>query len=341
VINDVGNDYAVLNRENDDWVADSNLTNNFEYIQNVLGVYATGAYESEKWGVKLGLRGENTELNTLLTNTNEKNEQNYTNFFPSLHTSYKFSKRYSIQAGYSRRIYRPRLWDLNPFFNIRNNFNIRQGNPNLLPEFTDSYELTGIFIWSKITLNTSIYNLYTRDVIERVSFFEDNVNIRRPENIGSSNTTGVEINVKYNTTKWLTISGDFNYGYFVREGSFNEQDFDFSGQKYTAEVTSKYKLKKGFDIELSGEYRSAYATVQGIRSGFAFMNAGVRKKLMKGRLILSVSVRDVFASRIREYEVTQGDNYTYSFEQRGQFLTFGASFGFGKGEAMTYSGRRR
>lgn len=341
VINDVGNDYAVLNEENGSFEIDSNLTNNFEFIQNVLGAYTTGAFESKKWGVKLGLRAENTQLNTLLTNTNQKNEQNYTNFFPSIHTSYKFSKRYSIQAGYSRRIYRPRLWDLNPFFNIRNNFNIRQGNPNLLPEFTDSYELTAIFIWKKFTLNASVYNLYTTDVIERVSFFEGNVNIRKPDNIGTSNTTGLELNSKYKATDWLTLNGDFNYGYFIRRGSFNDQNFDFSGQKYTAEVTSKIKLKKGFDVELSGEYRSAIITVQGRTSGFAFMNAGVRKKVLNGKVILSLSVRDIFASRIREFVVDQGSNYTYSFEQRGRFFTFGVSYGFGKGEAMTYSGRRR
>jgi outer membrane receptor protein involved in Fe transport len=341
VINDVGNDFAVSNNvAGEGYVIDSNLTNNFEFLQNVLGVYATGGYEGDKWGLKLGLRGENTMLNTRLVTTNEENSQNYTNLFPSLHTSYKISKRYSIQAGYSRRIYRPRLWDLNPFFNIRNNFNIRQGNPNLMPEFTDSYELTGIFIWKKITLNASVYNLYTTDVIERVSTFEDNVNIRRPENIGISNTTGLEINAKYKATKWLTLTGDFNYGYFLREGTFQDQDFDFTGDKYTAELNSKFKLKKGFDIELSGEYRSSVITVQGEQSGFAFMNAGIRKKVANGKVVLSLSVRDVFATRIREFIVNQGDNYTYSFEQRGRFLTFGVSYGFGKGEAMTYSGRR-
>lgn len=339
-INDVGNDYAVYNRDDDDWVADSNLTNNFEYLQKVLGVYATGAYEGEKWGVKMGLRDENTILNTLLVTTNASNEQNYSNLFPTLHTSYEFSKRFSIQAGYSRRIYRPRLWDLNPFFNIRNNFNIRQGNPNLMPEFTDSYELTGIFIWDKVTINSSIYHLFTTDVIERVSFFEGNVNVRRPENVGQSNTSGVEVNAKYKATDWLTFNGELNYGNFTRTGNFNDQDFDFTGQKGSAELTSKLKFENGYDIEFSGEYRSPYVTIQGRRSGFAFMNAGIRKKVLDGRLIFSLSVRDIFASRIREYVVDQGQNYTYSFEQRGRFLTFGVSFGFGKGEAMTYSGRR-
>ena len=52
---------------------------------------------------------------------------NFVNLFPSFHTSYKVSEIFSMQAGYSRRIFRPRLWDLNPFFNIRNNFNVRTG----------------------------------------------------------------------------------------------------------------------------------------------------------------------------------------------------------------------
>ena len=102
-------------------------------------------------------------------------------YFQSLHTSYKLNPRTSIQAGYSRRIYRPRLWDLNPFFNIRNNFSVRAGNPNLLPEFTDSYEVGAIFILDKVTLNTSIYHRYTTDKIERISTFENAVNIFKPE----------------------------------------------------------------------------------------------------------------------------------------------------------------
>lgn len=340
VINDVGNDYAVYDYNMDNWELDSNLTNNFEYIQNVLGVYATGAYESKKWGVKLGLRAENTELNTLLTNTNESNNQNYTNLFPTIHTSYKFSKRYSLQAGYSRRIYRPRLWDLNPFFNIRNNYSVRQGNPNLQPEFSDSYELTGIFLFGKLTLNSSLYYLYTTDVVERISYFEGNVSITTPRNIGTSGTAGLEINAKYKATKWLTLTSDFNYGYFTREGSFNDQNFDFTGDKSTFELKSNFKLNYGFEVELSGEYQSGFETVQGFRSGFAFMDAGIRKKINDGKFVLNLSVRDIFASRIRELTVNQNDNYFYTFEQRGRFITFGISYAFGKGEAMSYSGRR-
>lgn len=338
-INDVQNDYGVFNQINGELRPDSNLTNNFEYDQQVLGAYVTGAYEGKVWGLKAGLRVEQTNLKTLLTNTDEKNTQNYANLFPSVHASYKFSKRISAQLGYSRRIYRPRLWDLNPFFNIRNNFNISKGNPNLQPQFSDSYELTAIFIYEKLSLNVGVFNLYTTDVIERIVTSVDNVSIRMPENIGTNNSTGFELNAKYTPIKSLTITGDFNYNYFIRRGSFEDQNFDFNGQQWTAKLTTKLKLPADFDFEVTGNFNSSVENIQGETAGFAFMDVGVRKKLWKGKAIVNFSIRDVFATRLREYTVEEPTFYQFSSSMRGTFYTLGVSFGFGKGEAMTYGGK--
>ncbi len=340
-INDVGNDYQVSDLVGSDFVIDSSLTNNFEFDQKVFGAYGTAAYEKGVWGLKLGLRFENTDLATYLVNTDESNIQNYTNFFPSFHSSYKASETISIQAGYSRRIFRPRLWDLNPFFNIRNNFNIRTGNPNLMPEYADSYELTAIFLFEKASINTSIYNLYTTDVVERVSTLIDNVNYTLPINVGTNNKTGFELNGKYTPIDWFSLNGDFNYGVFVRKGSYKDQSFDFIGQQWSLKFTTKFKLPKEVDLELTPNYQSAFKTVQGNVSGFAFVDIGLRKKLWKGKAVINLAVRDVFASRIRENFVIQEGFTSYNFSQRGRFITLGFSYSFGKGEAMTYSGSRR
>ncbi len=337
--NDVGNEFAVFNEVNGEFMPDSNFTNTFEYDQKVLGVYGTVAYEKENWGIKFGARGEQTELKTVLTNTGEQNNQNYSNFFPSLHTSYKFSSLFSIQAGYSKRILRPRLWDLNPFFNIRNNFNIRQGNPNLQPEFADSYELTGIILFEKFSLNSSLYYLYTTEVHERITQVEDNVSISMPVNLGSRAKTGLEFNGKYTPYKWLSLTGDFNVGYFRRQGQFQENDFSFNANQWTSKMTAKFKASKSLDIEVSGDYESDVQTVQGETSGFAFANFGLRKKLWNGKAVINFSIQDIFASRIRENTISQTDANVYNFSQRGRFITLGASYSFGKGEAMNYSGR--
>ncbi len=340
-LNEVGNDYSVRDFDAGEYVLNENLTNDFLYDQKVLGVYGTASYEGKKAGIKLGLRMENTDLATELVTTDEKNHQNYTNLFPSGHASYKATERLSFQVGYSKRVSRPRLWDLNPFFNITNNFNIRTGNPNLQPEFTDSYEVTSILILDKISLNGSIYHRFTREVIERVSTLEDNVNTTTPENIGTNGTTGFELNGKYNVAKWFTLTGDFNLNYFERRGEFQGRSFDFNGDRWNGQLTTKFKLPKDFEFEVTGNYESGYQTVQGNISGFAFADAGIRKKFLKGKIVANVGVRDLFASRKFESVIDQTDFYLYSFSQRGRFITFGVSYGFGKGEAMSYSGGGR
>ncbi|HET8737689.1 MAG TPA: outer membrane beta-barrel family protein [Pricia sp.] len=341
VLNDVANDYEVNNLVDGSFVTDPGLTNIFEYDQKVLGLYGTGSYEGKKWGVKGGVRLEHTDLGTFLATTGDANDQNYTNFFPSLHSSYKFSDKVSLQAGYSKRIYRPRMWDLNPFFNIRNNFSIRQGNPELQPEFTDSYEITSIYILGKASLNLGVFHRYTTEVIERVSTFDDNVSIFRPDNIGTNRATGIEFNAKYSPAKWLTFNGDFNYNQFQRDGIFESTVFDFNGDQWSSKLMSKLKLPADFDLELTGNYQSNYRTVQSEISDQLFMDLGLRKDILKGKAVLNLSVRDLFASRVDESQIAQADFEVYNRRQRGRFIALGFSYGFGKGEAMQYSGQRR
>lgn len=341
VSNDVGNDYSVNDYINNIWKPNASLTNNFEYDQKVLGVYATTAYEEEKWGIKAGLRAEKTNLKTLLTNTNESNKRDYTDWFPSVHTSYKVSEWLSFQAGYSKRIFRPRLWNLNPFFNIKNNYSIRVGNPNLQPEYTDSYEFTNIFKIGRATLNASIYHRFTTDIVERVVTFENNVTISKPLNIGTNAATGFEINGRYSPSKWLSFNGDFNVNAYKRRGNYEEQSFDFSSKRWSSRLTTKIKAPSDIDVEISGKYQSEYQTVQSNIKPSGSIDIGLRKKMLKGKAVISLSVRDLFETQVYGRSVSKTD-YHLNFEgKRGRFITLGFSYGFGKGEAMTYSGRRR
>ncbi|MGJ5641473.1 TonB-dependent receptor domain-containing protein [Formosa sp. S-31] len=341
ILDDVSNDYTTSNLENGEFVIDNDLSNDFNFTQNVFAVYGTYAYEKEKWGVKLGARLENTQVNTLLENTNEENDKNYTNLFPSVHTSYKFNDDISLQAGYSKRIYRPRLWDLNPFLNIQNEYSLRSGNPNLNPEYTDSYEITNIYKLGKLSLNAGVYFRYTTDVIERIVTYEGNVSTSMPANVGTNKATGVELNAKYSPSNWLSLSYDFNFNTYKRDGSFNDQVFDFRANQNTSKLQTKFRLPADFDIEMTGNYNSSYETIQGEVSDTWFVDAGVRKKILNGKAIVNLGVRDLFASRIQESYTYQEDFYQRNWSKRGRFVTFGVSFGFGKGEAMEFSGSRR
>ncbi len=340
-IDDIGNDFEVQDLVNGEFVTDLGLTNNFQFDQKVLGAYVIGGYEYENWGLKAGLRLEQTDLETTLVTTNVSNTQSYSNLFPSVHTSYKLSDAVSLQAGYSARINRPGMRELNPFFNIRNNFNIRQGNPNLMPEFTDSYELTSIFDIGKTSLNFGVYHRYTTDVIERISVFENNVNTSMPENVGTNSTLGIEFNTKYSPVRWLTFNVDFNYNQFDRKGTFESTVFDFSGDQWSSKLMAKFDLPADIDLEAVGNHRSKVKTVQGVSSANTFLDIGIRKKILKDKGVINLSIRDVFKSRFFESFISQGNSEAYSWSRRGRFVAIGFSYGFGKGEAMEYSGGKR
>lgn len=341
VLSDVANDYTVRNFLDNQWVTDPDFTNDFEYSQNVLGIYGTGAYEGPVWGLKIGLRLENTDLGTYLVNTNQRNEHNYTNLFPSIHTSYKFTDHISLQAGYSSRIFRPRMWDLNPFSNIRNNFFIRTGNPDLRPEYTDSYELTSLFIFDAISMNFGVYHRYTTGVVERVSTFSDNITYSKPVNVGTNHATGLEFNGKYSPWKFLTLNADFNYNSFNREGALEGRSFDFRSDRFTTQIMAKLGLPGDLDIELTNMYESGFETVQSYISSQFYTDLGIRKKILKGRGVINLSVRDLLASRVHENETLEPDFYLYSRRQRGRFVIIGFSYGFGKGEAMEFAGQKQ
>ena len=338
--NDVSNDFEVKDELDGQWVVDKGLTNLFEFTQGVLGLYAMASYESESWGAQLGLRTENTQIDSYLVNTNEKTKQNFTDLFPSINTSYKFSTNFSIQAGYSRRIYRPRLWELNPFFNIRNSFNYTKGNPNLKSEYSDSYEISAIYLKGITSLNMSLYHLYTTNNIESVTTFENNIAVRGPQNLGTKSVKGIELNAKITPTKKIVVNGDFNYNSFDRMASWQNQSFDFKGNNWSSEITSKLKFSKDLDLEMSWNYQSKFKTIDGESAPSQFLNLGARKKILKGKGVISANVRDFFATRVMENQAIRNDFKIWSRSVFGRFWVIGFSYGFGKGEAIEFRGRR-
>ncbi|MEN0003411.1 MAG: TonB-dependent receptor [Bacteroidota bacterium] len=338
---DTGNDFSVSDWQGGEFVLVPDFTNIFSFDQGVSAAYATLAYEGERWGVKGGLRLELTQVTTLLETTRESNGLNYLDLFPSLHTSYTVNEQISLQAGYSRRIYRPGLWELNPFLNIRNSFNIRTGNPDLGAEYTDSYEVTGIWTAGVLSTNISAYYRFTDRAIDRLTFLENGINITRPVNLGTTAASGLEFNAKLIAAEWLIFNTDLNYNAFRRDAELDGQNFDFSADQFWGRLTAKTKPTTTLEIELTGNYRSGYQTLQGRISPTGWLDLGARQKLAGGRWVLNLSIRDVFITRIFESQLTQNNFTLYDWSRRGRFVIFGVSYGFGKGEAMQFAGQKQ
>ncbi len=335
------NDYLLKNEKDGEWITDPDYANIFNYTQKVAAAYITYAWEPNKFGLKIGSRLEHTQLKTELQSTNEENNRVYSNLFPSAHLSYKLSRHLSFQTGYSRRISRPSWRSLNPFSSLQDNYNLSKGNPALQPEFTDAFELTAIQIWDKASLSASVYYRYTNDVITYVIDVQDSLTVRYPENIGESFNTGIELNGKIEPVKWFALLFDANMMAYKRKGDFNDRSYDFNSSNWSGRLTSKFKFPEDVDAEFVVRHHSKYRNIQSTSQPETYADFGIKKKLLKGRAVINFSVRDMFASRTSVSISDTPEFYRYSERMRdGRRIILGFSYGFGKGEAMEFSGHK-
>ncbi|MFA6873497.1 MAG: TonB-dependent receptor, partial [Bacteroidaceae bacterium] len=164
----------------EDATADYKLYNRFIYDQDIHAMYATFSSKIGALGYQFGMRGEYTKIKTQSNKMEEGVEllgspfgKDYFDLFPSAFLSYTLGGGNELQFNYSRRISRPWGGQLNSFQNITDSTNISSGNPELMPEYANAYELNYIKTWTNHTLSLSTYYRTTSDVIQRVTYLGD------------------------------------------------------------------------------------------------------------------------------------------------------------------------
>ena len=307
----IDNPYEVQNRnESGNWVNDPEYTNDFSYDENVVALYLQGA---NKWGpisAQLGLRGEYTGIKTLLKTTGEENDRSYLDFFPTIHTTYHFNNYNSWQISYSRRIDRPHFWHLNPFFGLSDSRNIRRGNPQLEPEYTDAYESGYVYTPGGASYYAGVYYRYTTGVEERINFVtDDGITISEPRNLAERHAYGAEANISIEPWKWWNLSGNVNFYRMQTEGSFEEngnvQDLESDTYSWDTRLNSRMRWENDLSFQTTFFYRGEQETTQGIRKPFYMMHMSLSKDILKGKGTLTFNVRDVLNSRKFRYEIHQ------------------------------------
>ncbi len=103
-------------------------------MQNVVSFYSMYSLRLKKSSFRIGARVEYTDVNGDFTSSNTKVKQNYTNLLPNIQFTNRVSPITTLVFGYTKRLQRPYIWDLNPFVNNNDSLNISYGNPNLGPQ---------------------------------------------------------------------------------------------------------------------------------------------------------------------------------------------------------------
>jgi len=297
----ITNDYLVETLVDEEWMNEEGLSNNFIYNEDVVGAYANVGKEIDKFSFQLGLRAEYSRIKTELIQSNKLNDRDYLNLFPSAFLSYQMKGNNKMQASYSRRIRRPRFWDLNPFFTFTDRRNFFSGNPDLDPQYTDSYEIGHLKYWESGNIGSSIYYRRTTDLITRIQTQdpETQTTVRRPENLGIEQNFGVELVFAYTGVKWLRLDGSVNGFRFMTDGLTDEGvDLSVDNYAWTSNLNSRLSFWKNADLQVRVNYRAPRQTTQGSRKSITAINLGFSKDITKD-LTITASVNDLLNNRKR------------------------------------------
>jgi outer membrane receptor protein involved in Fe transport len=323
-----------------DAVATPELFNRFIYNQNIHALYATYTGRLNKFGYQFGLRGEYSNVQTRSLGYGETDmpfhTDDYLDLFPSLFLSYVLPANNEIQVNYTRRITRPRGPQINSFKNITDSTNISFGNPELLPEYSNAFELNYIKSWKNHILSFSGYYRSTDNRVQRISYLDGNIMKSTFENIAGSSSTGTEFVLKNKFAGFIDLTTTVNLFYRQLDG------FSYLPEGITVPVTgvaqenfswdakmiANFVLPKWFSLQLTGDYRAKQLIAQGYRKANYSLDAGIRRVF--GKISASINARDVFNSRKR-HTVTSGTGFSQNSKnwRGGRLVGLTVTYNFG------------
>ena len=345
------------------------ISNNFEYTDYVHAAYISYSQKiKDKFSYQLGLRAESSSYSG-----EQLGKATYTNefpisFFPSIFMTKTFKNQQDLQLNFTRRINRPNFFQLMPNTDFSDPLNYQTGNPNLRPEFTHSLELSYQKTYGEKnnTFLATLFGKYTTNLIARY---------QRPEKLGSTNdsalvstwvnatsayASGLELIFRNTLTKWWELNLSSNIYYSKINGSNVVADLENERTSWSAKLNNTFKVAKGWNVQLSGDYQSksalpvttsnsgggnrgggggggfgfgAPSTTQGYINANYGIDLGIRKDftIKKNNASISLNVNDLL--RTRRYFVHAESSYFVQDDWRRrdpQIVRLNFNYRFGK-----------
>ena len=219
-----------------DFNIDNQEENNlFEYAEFRNSVYAGVTFNLKKIGFQAMLRIENSHIRA-----DSVTEPDYSCFLPSTNIQYKFSASHNLKFTYNRRINRPGIYDMNPYWKIGQNYAITQGNPDLRPDYRDRLQLTYTLNFGSNYFSPYVYDEFFSDKVgNRYSIIQSPIDgslttISKPFNLLS----GYEIGGGINAMLWyVNINARVYKGHY---SEYTEKSFSIPARDYFSYAITSY-----------------------------------------------------------------------------------------------------
>lgn len=326
---------------------DNTYNSDFNYKRSINSGYVTFGKQWKKWGIQTGARVEQYNVEALFRKAGEadaKFEDDIFTVYPSTYLTYTLSENNSFNLNYSRRVDRPSIQQINPIREWSTPTIDSQGNPNLVPQFTNSFELNYTRKTKIGSITSGVFYRKINDEITRVVYSHPTdpaKQILSYANFDNNNAFGIEVSGNLEFRKWWSANfGVDLYGKTVKGtventvGDFELVEIDATN--FNARINNNFKATKNLRFQLFGMFRGRDVGLQFERSPMWKMDVGSSYTLLKGNATLSVRYSDIFKTMNFAFD---GDRPyksvgEFNWESRTVYVGFNYKFGSGKNKAL-------
>ncbi|WP_442591401.1 outer membrane beta-barrel protein [Pedobacter sp. AW31-3R] len=320
------NSIAFFNLNTMEFIADR--SNQFTYNEHIFAGYLNWNRSFKSWEIQAGLRLENTSTRGEAVSIDAVSKKDYLNLFPSLFIKKSLNEDNDVVFSYSRRIQRPNYQSLNPLKFYYDPYFYEEGNPNLSPQITNSFELN--YTFKDYILSAGIKD--SKNFIQS-EFSNQNDTTRvftfNTVNIDSYKSYYAILILPFTVNTWLKSQFDFNYGYDTYKGQTNSGVVDSKLGAYSLRLNNNFILNKTASITLFTYYKSRRIDAQTHYNSYFITSIAIRKSLLKSRAALRLTLTDLFNTQNSKGTVDFANQYfrsRYYWDARRIGLSFTYKF---------------
>lgn len=333
--NDIYHDF--YSWENGEWIYSQSFSNDLLHTEMIPAAYIMFSSKNiGKFSFKAGLRGEYSIVTLDSRHENIKSEDDDIFVAPSLSVTYKLSDKQDLSLAFSRRIGRPTYPQLNPYMSMIDAMTYEQGNMYLHPEKTSKLDLTYNIKGERFNIFADAYLNYTTDYISQITKVVDGLLLTTYINSAYDIKSGFDVSIKIFPSKWMTATLSSNTFYVKTCGQLKESEYDFNiididneGWSNSSNIMLDFIPRKTTSLQVQYFIMTPQYYPQLTTSFTHKMNVGVKQKLLKGALTLSMLVTDVFDTYKWEvHSFNRIYDLTNTSKQKSRMLWLGISYNF-------------
>ncbi len=318
----INNSAAFESLENGLWESNPEQDYIYDYKEKIIAGYFNYSGTVLNTSVKLGLRGEYTDMSGNLLTSNQLTKRDYFNLFPSLFLKRNLNKKGDnyLSLYYGRRLSRPSYNSLNPYESYINNYSVGRGNPYLTPSYSNVYEV-GFTLKSKYSFKAGYQ--HDKDLVSQFIKVDDQnplLWIYTFENYGRNRNLNFSANVPVSITKWW----ESNTNVQLRHQDISTPDLEIRKWIFYLQTNHDFRLSSKASINLNAYYISNVISGNLLTDKLYSVNIGGQYKLLSNRMLVRATVSDPFYT----YKIVGTSiykNYSSSVSQRRQSRTFNLS----------------